>query len=102
MRDLRELLDESGCSTEFIQDAMRYEKLFTGNVDIFIDKVEEILLNDAIYGDEFNDDDDDFDDDDDEENDPISQSDYNYDGNEDNIYFEEEEDEFEDDEEEED
>ena len=95
MRDLRELLDESGCSTEFIQDAMRYEKLFTGNVDVFIDKVEEILLNDAIYGDEFNDDDD-------EENDPIHQSDYNYDGNEDNIYFEEEEDEFEDDEEEED
>lgn len=101
MRDLRELLDESGCSTEFIQDAMRYEKLFTGNVDVFIDKVEEILLNDAIYGDEFNDDDDDFDDDEDE-NDPIYQSDYNYDGNEDNIYFEEEEDEFEDDEEEED
>lgn len=99
MRDLRELLDESGCSTEFIQDAMRYEKLFTGNVDLFIDKVEEILLNDAIYGDEFNDDDDDFDDE--EENDPIFQSDYNYDGNEDNIYFEEEEDEFEDDEEEE-
>lgn len=102
MRDLRELLDESGCSTEFIQDAMRYEKLFTGNVDLFIDKVEEILLNDAIYGDEFNDDDDDDFDDDEEENDPIYQSDYNYDGNEDNIYFEEEEDEFEDDEEEED
>ena len=102
MRDLRELLDESGCSTEFIQDAMRYEKLFTGNVDVFIDKVEEILLNDAIYGDEFNDDDDDDFDDDEDENDPIHQSDYNYDGNEDNIYFEEEADEFEDDEEEED
>lgn len=54
MRDLRELLDESGCSTEFIQDAMRYENFSTGNVDVFIDKVEEILLNDAIYGDEFN------------------------------------------------
>lgn len=99
MSDLKELLNESGCSPEFIQDAIRYEKLFTGNIDIFIDKVEEILLNDALYGDEFNtNDDDDFDDD--EEVDPIYQSDYNYDGNDANVYFEEEVEEFEDDEEE--
>ena len=45
MRDLKELLLENGCSSEFIVDAMRYEHLFTGDVDAFLDKVEEILFN---------------------------------------------------------
>lgn len=85
MRDLRELLDESGCSTEFIQDAMRYESLFTGNVDAFIDRVEDILMNEDTYEEDIEEDDDDLDD-----ADPIFQSDYNYDGNDDDIYFEDE------------
>ncbi|MDD3344162.1 MAG: hypothetical protein PHR87_11365 [Sulfurospirillaceae bacterium] len=85
MRDLRELLDECGCSTEFIQDAMRYESLFTGNIDAFIDRVEDILMNEDEYEEDIEDEEDDF-----EEDDPIFQSDYNYDGNEDNIYFEDE------------
>lgn len=95
MSDLRELLNESGCSTEFIQDAMRYEKLFAGDIDAFIDRVEDILMNEDDYEEDLEEDDLD-----EEEDDPIYQSDYNYDGNDDNIYFEEEEDEFEDDEEE--
>jgi len=33
MRDLKELLLESGCSSEFILDAMRFEHLFTGDID---------------------------------------------------------------------
>lgn len=97
MRDLKELLLESGCSSEFILDAMRYEHLFTGDVDAFLDKVEDILMNEEDYEEDLEEDEDM----DEEENDPIYQSDYNYDGNEDNIYFEEEEEEFEDDEDEE-
>ncbi|WP_333803941.1 hypothetical protein [Sulfurospirillum sp.] len=99
MRDLKELLLENGCSSEFILDAMRYEHLFTGDVDAFLDKVEDILMNEDDYEEDLEDED--FDED--EENDPIYQSDYNYDGNEDNIYFEEEDSEegFEDDEDEE-
>lgn len=96
MRDLQELLNESGCSTEFIQDAMRYEKYFNGDIDAFIDRVEGILMNEEDFDEDYEDED--FDE---EEDDPIYQSDYNYDGNDDNIYFEEEEDEFEDDEDEE-
>lgn len=100
MRDLKELLLESGCSSEFIIDAMRYEHLFTGDVDAFLDKVEDILMNEDDYEEEELDEDDEIDD---EEDDPIYQSDYNYDGNEDNIYFEDEDGEeaFEDDEDEE-
>lgn len=99
MRDLKELLLENGCSSEFIVDAMRYEHLFTGDVDAFLDKVEEILMNEDDYEEDFEDEED-FDED---EDDPIYQSDYNYDGNEDNIYFEDEDGEeaFEDDEDEE-
>ncbi len=84
--DVRQLLQESGCSPEFIEDAMRYEKLYKGNIDSFIDQVEEILMSDEEYDDAFEDDDE-FDDEDD---DPIYKSDYNYDGNEDDIYFEDE------------
>lgn len=99
MRDLKELLLENGCSSEFIVDAMRYEHLFTGDVDAFLDKVEEILMNEDDYEKDLEDEED-FDED---EDDPIYQSDYNYDGNEDNIYFEDEDGEeaFEDDEDEE-
>jgi len=98
MRDLKELLLENGCSSEFIIDAMRYEHLFSGDVDAFLDKVEDILMNEDDYEEDLEDED--FDED--EENDPIYQSDYNYDGNEDNIYFEEDsEEDFEDDEDEE-
>lgn len=86
MADLKELLLESGCSSEFILDALRYEKLFTGDVDAFIDRVEEILMNEEDYEENL-DDEDDFDD---EEDDPIYRSDYNYDGNEEDIYFEDE------------
>ena len=86
MRDLKELLLENGCSSEFIVDAMRYEHLFTGDVDAFLDKVEEILMNEDDYEEDLEDEED-FDED---EDDPIYQSDYNYDGNEDNIYFEDE------------
>lgn len=98
MSDLKERLIESGCSSEFIVDALRYEHLYKGDVDDFIDTVEDILMNDEEY-DETLDEDDDIDDEDD---DPIYQSDYNYDGNEDDIYFEDEDGEepFEDDEEE--
>lgn len=100
MRDLKELLLESGCSSEFILDAMRFEHLFTGDIDAFLDKVEDILMNEEEYEEGLDEDDEDFDE---EEDDPIYQSDYNYDGNEDNIYFEDEDGEeaFEDDEDEE-
>ncbi len=96
MRDLRELLNECGCSTEFIQDAMRYEALFTGDLDAFIDRVEDIMMNEEEYEEDIEEDDDL------EEDDPIFKSDYNYDGNDDDIYFEDEDGEeaFEDDEEE--
>lgn len=99
MRDLKELLLESGCSPEFIIDAMRYEHLFTGDVDAFLDKVEDILMNEEEYEDEL-DEDEEFDE---EEDDPIYRSDYNYNGNEEDIYFEDEDGEeaFEDDEDEE-
>ena len=86
MSDLKEKLIESGCSSEFIIDALRYEKLYNGDVDDFIDTVENILMNDDDY-EESLEDEDDLDDD---EDDPIYQSDYNYDGNEDDIYFEDE------------
>jgi len=99
MDNVRELLKESGCSTEFINDAMRFAKLYNGDIDAFIDKVEDILMSEEESDDVI----DDEDDIDDEEDDPIYRSDYNYDGNEDNIYFEDEdgEEEFEDDEEDE-
>jgi DNA-directed RNA polymerase subunit delta len=101
MSDLKEKLIESGCSSEFIIDALRYEKLYVGDIDDFIDTVEDILMSDDDYEDALEDEDDDIDED---ENDPIYQSDYNYDGNEDNIYFEDEDGEeaLEDDEEEDD
>ena len=86
MRDLKELLLESGCSSEFIIDAMRFEHLFTGDIDAFLDKVEDILMNEEEYEEDLEDDDDL----DEDEDDPIYRSDYNYDGNEDNIYFEDE------------
>ncbi len=86
MSDLKEKLIESGCSSEFILDALRYEKLYNGDIDDFIDTVEDILMNDEEF-EESLEDEDDFDED---EVDPIYQSDYNYDGNEDNIYFEDE------------
>ena len=86
MQDLEKLLQESGCSSEFISDAMRYEKLFKGDIDAFMDQVEEILMNEDEYEDVL--DEDEFENEEDE--DPIYQSDYNYDGNEDDIYFEDE------------
>ena len=86
MSDLKEKLIESGCSSEFILDALRYEKLYNGDIDDFIDTVEDILMSDDEY-DESLKDEDDLDED---EDDPIYRSDYNYDGNEDNIYFEDE------------
>lgn len=97
--DLEKLLEENGCSPDFIEDAMRYSKLFKGDVDTFIDTVEDLLMNDEEY-DENLDDEDDFED---EEDDPIYRSDYDYEGNDDDIYFEDEdgEDAFEEDEEEE-
>ncbi|AOO65112.1 hypothetical protein [Sulfurospirillum halorespirans] len=100
MRDLKELLLESGCSSEFILEAMRFEHLYTGDIDAFLDKVEDILMNEEDYEEGLEEDEEDFDE---EEDDPIYQSDYNYDGNEDNIYFEDEDGEeaFEDDEDEE-
>ena len=98
MANLKELLLESGCSSRFILDALRYEKLFNGDIDAFIDKVEEILMNEDDYEDNF-DEDEDFDD---EEEDPIYRSEYDYEGNEEDIYFEDEDGEepFEEDEEE--
>jgi hypothetical protein len=100
MRDLKELLLESGCSSEFILEAMRFEHLYTGDIDAFLDKVEDILMNEEDYEEGLEEDEEDFDE---EEDDPIYHSDYNYDGNEDNIYFEDEDGEeaFEDDEDEE-
>ena len=86
MSDLKEKLMESGCSSEFIIDALRYEKLYNGDIDDFIDTVENILMNDDEYEESLEDEDDV----DEDEDDPIYQSDYNYDGNEDNIYFEDE------------
>ena len=86
MSTLEEKLKESGCSQTFIEDAMRYEKLYKGNIEGFIDTVENLLMNDEAYDDSSFEEDED--DDDDELNDPIYQSDYNYDGNEDDIYFE--------------
>ncbi len=87
MQNLKELLLENGCSPEFIIDAMRYEHLFKGDVDAFLDTVEDILMNEEDYDEEALDDEDDFDE---EEDDPIYQSEYNYEGNEDDIYFEDE------------
>lgn len=84
MNDLKEKLMESGCSSEFIVDALRYEKLYNGDIDDFIDTVENILMNDDEYEESLEDEDEI----DEDEDDPIYQSDYNYDGNEDNIYFE--------------
>ena len=86
MNDLKERLIESGCSSEFIIDALRYEKLYKGDIDDFIDTVEEILMNDEEFEESLEDEDDL----DENEDDPIYRSDYNYDGNEDNIYFEDE------------
>ena len=86
MSDLKERLIESGCSSEFIIDALRYEKLYKGDIDDFIDTVEEILMNDEEFEESLEDEDDL----DENEDDPIYRSDYNYDGNEDNIYFEDE------------
>lgn len=90
MSDLKDKLQEYGCSEEFIDDAMRYAKLYDGNIDDFLDRVEEILQDDDTYEE---------DEIEEEENDPIFVSDYNYDGNDEDIYFEEEEEEFEEDEE---
>ncbi len=94
MSDLREKLKESGCSDEFIEDAMRYERLYEGDVEDFIEVVEDILMNDEEYDEDF--------DEDDEEDDPISRSEFDYEGNEVNIFFEDEDGEepFEDDDEE--
>ena len=86
MSDLKEKLIESGCSSEFILDALRYEKLYNGDIDDFIDTVEDILMSDGEYDGSLEDEDDL----DEDEDDPIYRSDYNYDGNEDNIYFEDE------------
>ena len=86
MSDLKERLIESGCSSEFIIDALRYEKLYKGDIDDFIDTVEELLMNDEEFEESLEDEDDL----DENEDDPIYRSDYNYDGNEDNIYFEDE------------
>ena len=86
MNDLKERLIESGCSSEFIIDALRYEKLYKGDIDDFIDTVEELLMNDEEFEESLEDEDDL----DENEDDPIYRSDYNYDGNEDNIYFEDE------------
>ena len=84
MRNIRELLEENGCSTEFIQEAMRFETLFAGDVDAFIDRVEDILMSEDEYEEDLEEDDEL------EEDDPIFKSDYNYDGNDDDIYFEDE------------
>lgn len=92
MGDLREKLEEYGCSSEFIADALRFEKLYTGDLDEFMDTVEDILMRDDEYEEEETLE---------EEADPIYISDYNYDGNDENIYFEEEDETFEDDEEDE-
>lgn len=91
MSNLKDKLIESGCSTEFIADALRYERLYEGDIDDFIDRVEDILMLDEEYEYEEN-----FED----ESDPIYESDYNYDGNDEDTYFEEEDDEefYEDDE----
>lgn len=93
MSDLREKLKESGCSDEFIEDAMPYERLYEGDVEDFIEVVEDILMNDEAYEDDFEED---------EEDDPISRSEFDYEGNEVNIFFEDEDGEepFEDDDEE--
>ena len=84
--NLEKLLEESGCSSEFIEDAMRYQKLFKGDVESFIDQVEDILMSDEEYDENSEEDEEDFG----EEDDPIYQSDYNYDGNDEDIYFEDE------------
>lgn len=97
MSNLRVQLEENGCSEEFIKDALPYEQLFTGDIDAFIEIVEDILISGEEYDPELLDDEDE----DEDEIDPIYQSDYNYDGNDANIYFEEEEESFEDDEDEE-
>lgn len=85
--NVKQLLEENGCSPQFIADAMRFEKLFKGDIDSFIDHVEDILMSEEEEDDLVDDEDDILDD---EEEDPIYKSDCNYDGNEDNIYFEDE------------
>jgi len=86
--NVRQLLEENGCSPQFIEDAMRYEKLYKGDIDSFIDHVEDILMSEEEEDDLIDDEEDDILND--EEDDPIYKSDYNYDGNDDNIYFEDE------------
>ncbi|MBE0491237.1 MAG: hypothetical protein IBX44_03180 [Sulfurospirillum sp.] len=95
MDDLSNKLKEYGCSSEFIADAIRFEKLYSGNLEDFIDSVEEILIREDDYERD--------EDEDEDEDDPIYRSDYNYEGNDENIYFEDAdgEEEFEDDEEDE-
>ena len=84
MSTLRERLEDSGCSSEFITEALVFERLFTGDIDAFIEIVEDILISGEEYEPE------EVEDDDTEEDDPIYRSDYNYDGNDDDVYFEEE------------
>ncbi len=103
--DLEQLLKENGCSPEFIEDAMRYSKLFKGDIDKFMDDVEEILMSEEEFDENgIDDDDESFDDENlDDDDDPIYHSNYDYEGNDDDIYFEDEDGEepFEEDEEEE-
>lgn len=99
MTTLRERLEESGCSSEFIAEALNYTQLYDGDIDAFIEIVEDVLISGEDYE---PDEPDEIDDEDEqEEDDPIFRSDYNYDGNDDNAYFEEEEDVFEEDDEDE-
>ena len=83
MSDLRELLAQSGCSKEFIDDAMRFAELYNGDIDAFLDKVEDILMNEEESDDIINDEEPDYyyDDIDDE-------ADYTYDRNQDDEFGE--------------
>jgi hypothetical protein len=56
---LKELLEQEKCSSDFIEDALRYKSYFDGDIETFIDKVEEVL-----YAIENSDEDEDFNDED--------------------------------------
>lgn len=84
MNDLQAELILNGCSSEFAKDAMRFAKLYDGDIDAFIDRVEDILMGEEEIYEEAPE----------EESDPIYESDYNYEGNEDEAYYEEEEDDY--------
>ncbi|MDD3324292.1 MAG: hypothetical protein PHN38_04115 [Sulfurospirillaceae bacterium] len=73
MKQLREMLEQEGCSPEFIEEAMGLKSLYNGDLEAFIETVEIILAGDEQEYEE---------DDVDDNDDPISRSERNYNGEE--------------------